>query len=283
VNLHPEIVKNNVLPDPYFLLLTTYMGKLKYVVNIDRFNGDEIWNQPLAAYHFDYPKPEDYEGADPSAPNVYRIKLNSKIWWADDSANPNDVTPEFQYQDNFPYFASRELQMEVWLDGPVVFDANGKITSSGNVIVTHEDRFYVGGEWLGAANNYGEGHPNLVWIPFSFLDASNPTLNPPSDATSNPYVDHNWLVKHLINQQDNNSGHTDCGTAPSGVAVPSPTPSSSPNGNPTGSPGGHPTSHPTGHPVGHPPTTTPVSEPTLIPAPGPTSGPTTTPGPLPTH
>jgi hypothetical protein len=250
---------DDTYPDQFFIVLTNYMGIKRYGINIDRYTGDEIWNQPLAAYHFDYPKPSDYQGADPQHPNVYKIVLNAHLWWGDDSADPNDATPTFAYQSVFPYYADRELQMEVWLDGPVVFDGD-KITSSGDVIVTHEDKYYVGGAWLGGATDYQDGHPDFMWVPYSFMDATDTTgVNHNLDA--NPYVDYKWLLKHFIKNVGDDVGGSGCG---------------SPNTHPTSTPSSTPSSHPTSIPTS---ASTPTSTPTFTSHPDPFPTDTFTPTP----
>src|SRR6185312_4281872 len=126
-------------PNQLFLVLTTYIGKLKQAVLIDRYTGSQIWNQPLAGYKIDYPKPEDYLGNTPDAPHVYRMNLNVTIWWREDGVQPDVQTPAFNYEDN-EVTTPRTLSMEIWLDGPVTFNSNGKITSSGNVIVSRNPK-----------------------------------------------------------------------------------------------------------------------------------------------
>jgi hypothetical protein len=139
----------DTVPDQYLLVLTNYIGRQKHGVLIDRYTGDQIWNQPLAGYKIDYPKKEDYLGADPRAPGVYRILVTSTIWWMRDDVPANVVTPDFDYPaEDTETVQNRVLKMEVWLDGPVVFDADGKITSSGNVIVTREGEYFAGGAWM---------------------------------------------------------------------------------------------------------------------------------------
>ena len=117
----------DTVPDQYFLVLTNYIGKLKQAVLIDRYTGSQIWNQPLAGYQFEYPTAADYLGNSPDAPNVYKILLTSTIWWLDDGVAPDVQTPPFDYADDASgVIQSRVLKMELWLDGPVVFDGAGK-------------------------------------------------------------------------------------------------------------------------------------------------------------
>lgn len=270
--------QDDTYPDQFMIVLTNYMGIKKYGINIDRYTGDEIWNQPLAAYHFDYPKPSDYLGADPEHPNVYRMNLTAHLWWGDDSADPNDQTPQFNYQDNFPYFAGRELQMEVWLDGPVVFNGD-KIASSGDLIVTHQDKYYVGGTWLGNSNDYQDGHPDFMWVPYAYLDATD-TEGANKGLDANPYVDYKWVTKHFIRDEGDDAGDSSCGNgshpSPSSSPSPFPTPSSHPTSIPTSTPTAWPTDWPT-----HTPTHEPTNWPEPQPTPSETEAPPHTPFPLP--
>lgn len=225
-NNHPEW---DVIPNMYFLVLTNYMGKLKQKVLIDRYTGRQVWNQPLAAYEFTYPEPADYLGAHPTAPNVYRINLRSRIWWASDEVGADELTEEFAREES-RHFNSRELRMEVWLDGPVVFDGSGKITSSGNVVVTRTGDYFVGGRWAHQdAIPEDEGHPDYMWVPTS--------VPPPdfedAEHNANPEVDIAWVLAHVVPGKDDPSVRpSPIPTAPN----PSPTPSSSSSPRPTFTP-----------------------------------------------
>jgi hypothetical protein len=228
---------DDIYPDQALVVLTNYMGAHHYGINIDRYTGDEIWNQPLVAYKIDYPKPSDYLGADPAHPNVYKIQLTIHLWWADDSANPNDQTPDFDYQYNEPYFAGRDFQAEIWLDGPVTFDGSGHITDSGNVVIVPQTgapggtSWYLGGTWLGqAATDNVDGHPDFMWVPYSYLDASDTSetgANAKLDA--NPYIDHTWVINHFYKNAPDDVGGTACGSAPQTHPSPSPSPSPTPH------------------------------------------------------
>jgi len=83
----------DTVPNQYFAALTNFMGKAGETINIDRYTGYEVWNQPVMGYRFQYPTPSDYLGADPSAPGVYRIMFHSTIWWANDSGISSPSVP----------------------------------------------------------------------------------------------------------------------------------------------------------------------------------------------
>ncbi len=251
----------DTIPDQYFLVLTNYIGRLKQGVLVDRFTGDQVWNQPLAGYKFDYPRPSDYLGADPQAPNVYRILLTSTIWWMRDDVTPDVRTPFFNFEEN-DYVQERTLKMEIWLDGPVVFGSNGKISSSGDVIVTRKGEYFVGGAWkVEEGYAYADGWPDYMWIPYSVIK--------PTEYANNQ-IDIEWLRQHVLVP----GGRDDPNASPRPID-----PAPSPRPWPSGFPDPFPTSWPTTPPTSPPwprPTTSPVPQPT-IPAPPPT-----TPAPPPT-
>jgi hypothetical protein len=243
----------DTIPDQYFLVLTNYIGRLKQAVLIDRYTGYQVWNQPLAGYRFEYPKPADYLGNSPEAPNIYRIQLTSKIWWMEDGVPPDVQSPPFNFQEDDPVVTARELRLELWLDGPVEFDAAGKVKSSGNVVVTRSDTSLVGGVWK--TDNGSESWPDYMWIPYAIVKPSEPDQD-----YVNPEVDIEWLKKHLLVP----GGADDPSATPAPVeTAPVPTPS----GFPFPFPSGFPTSFPTNFPWPFP-TSTSTSAP--IPQPGPT-------------
>lgn len=270
----------DTVPDQYFLVLTNYMGKLGNTVLIDRYTGEQIWNQPLAGYRIEYPKPEDYLGADPSNPNVYRINVTSTIWWASDEVSASIQTPEFDFPANdTDVFASRVLTSEIWLDAPVVFGPDGKITSSGNVIVTRQGEYFFGGAWKMGEGFPVDAWPDYMWVPYSLVPSTDP-----DDDSANPQIDIRWIENHILVP----GGADDTSATPGSVdPAPSVTPSHSPA--PTPSPS---SSHSFPWPFPWPtfsstPTATPepTTQPTWNPAPDPAPIPTPMPAPTgaPTH
>ena len=267
---------DDVIPAQYFLVLTNYMGKLGQTVLIDRYTGDQVWNQPLAGYRFEYPKPEDYLGVDPRAPNVHRILLTSTIWWGRDDVDPNAVTLPFRFEANVHY-EERQLRMELWLDGPVVFDASGRITQSGDVLVVREGNWLMGGAWRNGNGLLVDAHPDYMWVPFTVLKPD-PRAEEPY---ANIHVDVDWLNTFMVSGVDDPSaspsplvpaplpspsGSPRPSPLPSGSPIPwpsvTPTPSRSPRPGPTRSPSPVPTPIPT-------PSWTPPSEPSVVPGPDP--------------
>jgi hypothetical protein len=239
------------------------MGHLKQNVLIDRFTGSEVWNQPLAGYRFKYPTPADYLGC--SSGGVCKINLSSTIWWYNDSGvSAHVVTPPFEFEDisnsDGNVVEHRDLELELWLDGPIEFNAEGKITKSGNVISTRDGIFFVGGSWKNGADASNDGHPDYMWIPYSL---SKPDASAP-DPYGNPYLDLEWMKAHLLVP----GGKDDPSLRP--ITIPTAAPPSSPTPSPTSTTQPRPTSVPIPFPTIPIPTHAPIPIPMPIPIPIPT-------------
>ncbi len=269
---------NDVVPNQMFLVFTNYMGKLKLPVLLDRFTGDQVWNQPGVAYRCRYPKPSDYLGLAPGTQNTYRMRQTCSLWWADDAVAPDVRTPEFDWPPNGNgIFTHRSLTMDLWLDGPVEFDSAGKVVQSGNLQVVRRGNTdeLIGGEWAPESQGI---HPDYLWVPFSILEATNPHLNDPKDDSANPHLSVEWLKTYLI------PGVDDPSSQPVPVAPapdPSPRPSLTPGPSPWPTPAPWPGPAPFPTPVPQPqPQPTPPAPPPL-PGPGPAPTPPITPPPPP--
>jgi len=168
-------------PNQYLLVLLHYMGRLKKPVLIDRHTGIQVWNHPLAGYRIHPPTPSDNLGARPEAPRVHRVMLTSTIWWARDDRDPARKTQAFNFLENESYH-SRTLRMEVWLDGPLEFSAQGKLLGSGNLL-------QVGGAWRMGSEITNDGWPDYMWVPHDIL---------PSSGYGNSEVDLKWVKEKLV-------------------------------------------------------------------------------------
>ena len=220
----------DTIPDQYFLVLTNFIGKLKHAVLIDRYTGSQVWNQPLAGYRFEYPKPSDYLGNLPEAPHIYRILLTSTLWWMDDGVDPSIQSPTFNYEDDpNGVIQSRTLRMELWVDAPITFNDQGKIISSGDVVVTRKDKTLIGGEWRIGDGYIVDGWPDYMWVPYQLTSPTDPDQD-----YINPEIDIQWIQSHLLAP----GGVDDPGIIPTPIEpAPMPMPSGFPSGGfPTGLP-----------------------------------------------
>ncbi len=199
----------DTVPNQFFLVLMHYMGRNGRTVLIDRHTGSEVWNQPLAGYRFQPPRPADYLGALPEAPNVHRLRLTGTIWWMEDNVAPGVLSPPFDFRTG-PTVTARTLSMELWLDGPVVFDSAGRMVQSGDVVVAREGGFVAGGKWLGPATS--QGHPDYMWVPYSVIRPDPEDRDP----DSNVHVDIDWIRDHIL------AGKDDPSVTPGPVIAPPP-------------------------------------------------------------
>ncbi len=247
----------DTVPNQVFLVLTHFVGTQNKPVLFDRYTGYQKWNQPLAGYKIQYPTPADVLPPLADAPNIHRIQVTMTIWYVNDNWISEEPSPEFTYEDSLDgVYVSRELKAELWLDGPVQFDAAGKkVVSSGNIVMTRDprdSRFWVGGAWtMGDLEN--EGWPDYMWVPYSIL--------PPDPVNNNPFVDIKWITEHLLPPGGRDDPNF-TGTEPDGPPSPSPSPSPSPLPSP------HPSTSPAPQPSPSP-IFSPIPMPSIVVSPHP--------------
>lgn len=185
----------DIVPAQFHLMMANIVGKQNKGLILDRHTGHEIWNQPLAGYKFEPVKQEDYLGAHPQFPNIYRVNVTTRIWWANDNVGADDISPVFdlerlanEYYDQ--YYPGRVLHYELWLDGPIEFDSAGNMVSSGDILVTQENGRYVGGVWKNASSPEGllNSHPDYLWVPYGIQHSS---------GYKNPYIDDIWVRDNI--------------------------------------------------------------------------------------
>lgn len=176
----------DVTPAAFHLLLTNIVGDQKQAVIIDRFTGAEVWNHPLVAYEIEPITADDYLGRDPNYKNIYRVNVKTTIWWVTDEVEADDVTPEFKWVED-DYFEKRTLKYELWVDAPLKFDSNGKLVSSGDIIITRNG---TGGRWKNGTSRevLKNSHPDFIWIPLSYARPS---------GSKNPYINDDWVKANL--------------------------------------------------------------------------------------
>lgn len=186
----------DVSPNQFFLALTNLIGKAGQNIVIDRNPGIATAHVPLVGYAIDYPAKANYLGKHPQYRNIYRIKLNARVWWANNVLAPVAQTPKFDMPSLYnrfddPYFPGTIYQFELWLDAPVVFSDFGQIISAGNVVQLPYGAAVMGGEWIKpldpALAEYA--HPDYMLLP---------TAVSPIAKARNPRLDAVWLHETFI-------------------------------------------------------------------------------------
>jgi hypothetical protein len=186
----------DIAPAQFHLILANLTGKQARGLILDRHTGWEIWNQPLAGYMFDKVRPEDYIGAHPQFPDVYRVNVTARIWWANDNVAAGEISNAFNMEalrEKFfdPHYPGRLLRYELWLDGPVEFDTSGNLTRSGNILMTQEFGRYVGGMWKNGGEANVNSHPDFMWVPYGRQFSS---------GYKNPRIDDNWVRDNVASE-----------------------------------------------------------------------------------
>ncbi|MBI3558170.1 MAG: hypothetical protein HY074_18040 [Deltaproteobacteria bacterium] len=195
----------DVVPAQFHLMLVNLVGKQNRGLIIDRHTGAEIWNQPLVAYKFEPVTPNDYLGPHPSYPDIYRVNMTARIWWANDNVSSEDITPPFnmatlENEMNDYFYPGRILKYELWLDGPVQFDEIGKMTKSGDILVTQENGKFVGGIWKNGVTGAAlvNTHPDYMWVPYALQH---------STGYKNPRIDDGWVRANIESVIRTNGGN----------------------------------------------------------------------------
>ena len=175
----------DIFPDQFFLVLTNFTGR-GWPSIIDRYTGDQVWNQPIAGYQIEPIKASDYLGADPSAPSIFRVNITLQLWWVRDDVSPDQLTETFTFADG-PSYASRTLKMEIWVDAPVHFSGDS-VLDSGNVVLSPYGNTVGGGAWNLEGMDPADSHPDYFWIPHA---VTAPT------SYANPHIQSAWLEQVL--------------------------------------------------------------------------------------
>jgi hypothetical protein len=182
----------DVTPRSFFLIFTNYVGIREIGVVIDRFTGNEVWNQPIAGYKMlpiraeDIRKPELLGGK-----KLYPVLIRTNIFWANDNVHANSISgpfdirraPEnfligdFMYNDSY---TGRSLAFFLYFDSPLKISSDGRfVTNSGNIIgegiwyhQSLEGRKYY--------TEFDHTHPDFIWLPTNALSASSGGIRNPS-------------------------------------------------------------------------------------------------------
>lgn len=191
----------DIVPAQFHLVLANVVAKQNRSLIFDRYTGDQVWNQPLVAYKFYPVGREDYLDAHPEYPDVYRVNVKARLWWADDNVDPDIVTAPFNIDDPGEPFRGRTLNYELWLDGPIVFDDAGNMIKSGNILLTSIDSRYIGGMWkngIDPAVLASRTHPDYFWIPNALvLDPAEGDIRAERNLHRNPRVKAAWVHQNI--------------------------------------------------------------------------------------
>jgi len=181
----------DITPKAFFLILTNYIGAMKTGVVIDRFTGDEVWNQPLVGYRMLPIGSQDISKIQEGGKTYWSMKIQIKIFWANDIglshghlSKPFEIEKIFDVPevDSLPEdYEGRYLSFRLFFDREVRVSSDGKkIISAGKIIGD--------GIWSHQENSksftfeeLNHSHPDFLWIPTEvYADQS---------GYGNPYMD----------------------------------------------------------------------------------------------
>lgn len=187
----------DITPRAFFLIFTNYIGVLKTGVVIDRFTGDEVWNQPVVGYRFLPIRKDDISEVRGRGRSYWSVLLRMKMYWANDiGLRHGHVSSPFQISkmkddeeleeltDDYDgrYLAFRlnfDSKVTVSIDGKQVLTA-GKIVGDG--LWEHQEQSEQYSE-----EDLDQTHPDFIWLPTQvFQDSS---------GYGNPYMDSSVVQK----------------------------------------------------------------------------------------
>lgn len=177
----------DVTPRQAALTFMNQVGAMKTGIVVDRFTGEQVWNQPIVGYRFLPIRLEDLGKQNFQGKEFYYAQLRMKIFWANDNVLPGHISNKFsiqetsdeEYSDNLPPdYAQRLLKFKLFFDAPLVVDSTGtKIQSSGRIVGD--------GLWDAQENPVSnpiylnQSHPDFIWQPQSaYIDFSRGYGNP---------------------------------------------------------------------------------------------------------
>lgn len=171
----------DISPKTFFLIFTNYVGIQRTGIVIDRFTGDQVWNQPVVGYRILPIRKEDILS---SPEGITSVNMRMKIYWAEDGVHENTVSDIFDLKNTNDrddrmhmhfgkHFTGRLLRFSLNFDGPVVLDEKGDIEQAGNLIGedglasgvwyhrTPEGRKFYASQGV----SMDETHPDFIWLP----------------------------------------------------------------------------------------------------------------------
>jgi hypothetical protein len=192
----------DVSPRAFFLIFTNTIGAEKTGVVIDRFTGDEVWNQPVVGYRLLPIRAEDIAPVRDGNRSYWSVKVRTKLYWANDLGTPpGHISKPFdinKISDNEEVdyvghdYEGRYLAFRLNFDAPVKMSADGKqVVSAGRMVGD--------GMWEHQENSrnfdvdeLNQTHPDFIWLPTDPIQDYN--------GYGNPFLDAN-IVSRITRQQ----------------------------------------------------------------------------------
>ncbi len=182
----------DVSPRAFFLIFTNTIGAEKSGVVVDRFTGDEVWNQPVVGYRLLPLRAEDIAEVRDGNRTYWSVKTRIKFYWANDLGTPaghvskpfdiNKISDEEDVEHLGQDYEGRYLAFRLNFDAPVTVSADGlKVVSAGRMVGDglwdhQENSRNLSGDELNGT------HPDFIWLPTDPIQDYNGYGNPFMDA-----------------------------------------------------------------------------------------------------
>lgn len=201
----------DVTPRAFFHILTNYIGLNRMGVVIDRFTGDQVWNQPVVAYRLLPLKDSDIVEVEQGNKTLYQVHLKMKIYWAEDGVHEWEVSDDFNLEQTQTsmlrhptekfghHFTGRLIEFYLFFtEKPEIRDQGTRVVSRGRMVgdglwyhQTQEGIDELKSRFLSRYNIseshpefekyfsqlFNETHPDFIWLPTQLV-ASNGYGNP---------------------------------------------------------------------------------------------------------
>jgi hypothetical protein len=176
----------DVTPRTFFLIFTNYVGILRQGVVVDRFTGEQVWNQPIVGYRILPISQADITREDRDGRSLWVVNMAMKFYWANDNVGPEHVSSGFDIRrtSDSPSidppaddYSGRLLRFKLFVDGEISVGSDGKLEGAGRIV---GDGVWYHQEHPQAFVNIDQSHPDFIW---------RPTEIAPGEGSANPYID----------------------------------------------------------------------------------------------
>jgi hypothetical protein len=182
----------DVSPRAFFLIFSNTIGAEKAGVVVDRFTGDEVWNQPVVGYRLLPIRTEDISEVRDGSRTYWSVKTRMKFYWANDLGTPaghvskpfdiNKMNDDEEVEQLGQDYEGRYVAFRLNFDAPVTVSPDGlKVLTAGRMVGDglweHQEnsRDY-------SADALNGTHPDFIWLPTDPIQDYNGYGNPFMDA-----------------------------------------------------------------------------------------------------
>ncbi len=183
----------DVTPKAFFLIFTNYVGVMKTGIVIDRFTGDEVWNQPVVGYRLLPIRSSDIRQIREDGVSYTNVLVRAKIYWANDSGiGPGHLSQPFNIRNTDDSEDVEDLGEDYegrFLAFRLNFTGDFRVSSDGKQVLS-AGRMVGDGNWAHQENSrsldkddLNMTHPDFIWLPLNPIQDTNGYGNPYMEAS----------------------------------------------------------------------------------------------------